>query len=283
MFAIPLLDTHVHLMEPDRLRYPWLAATPVLNRRHGLAEYAAARGKVAIEGFIVVEADAADGAQELDYLLEQARHEPLLKAIVAHLPLEQGASLKQRLQVLSGNPLVRGLRRLLQDEPQPGFCLQPDFVAGCRAAGEAGLIVDLCIRHHQLPDLVALTGAVPDTRFVLDHIGKPNIRDGLDQVWRRDLALLAARRNVWCKISGVATEADHAHWTAEQLHPYIEHALETFGPERVMFGSDWPVATLAIDWVTWVEILDEVMLERPEADRLAFWAGNARTCYGLAS
>jgi L-fuconolactonase len=280
--SVPIIDTHVHLMDPTALAYPWVAGVPALRRRHGLHEYEAARGTTEVEGIVVVEADAASGAAETRYLLDLAGRNPRIKGIVAHLKLEEGAALAPVMEELAANPIVKGLRRLIQDEPEPGFCLQPGFQAGVRAAGEAGLCVDLCVRHHQLGDLVQLVRNHPKTTFVLDHIAKPAIRDGLMEPWRRELRELALHENVWCKISGVATEADHVHWTPEQLVPYIETAWNAFGAGRVMFGSDWPVCLLAIDWIAWVDIMDGVLASFSESERQAYWARNAKACYGLS-
>lgn len=150
-----------------------------------------------------------------------------------------------------------------------------------RLLAEYGLSCDICIQHEQLAATIALVRQCPEVQFMLDHLGKPAIKAGQLEPWRTQLAELAALPNVLCKISGVATEADHAGWTVEQIAPYVRHALDVFGDDRVAFGGDWPVVLLASEYRRWVDALDALTHDRSPAARRKLWAENARRFYRL--
>lgn len=257
----PIVDTHLHLWDPGRLRYAWLQEVPPLNRPHLPGDYRRACAPVAVAKMVFVQCDCdpAQSRQEVAWVTELARTEPGLRGIVAFAPLELGAAVEPALGQLADNPLVKGVRRLLQSEPDPEFCLRPDFVRGVHRLARPGLSFDLCLRHHQLAAATRLVRQCPEVRFVLDHIGKPDIRARRLDPWRAELRELAQCENAWCKLSGLATEADAARWTPADLRPYLDHVIACFGTNRLMFGSDWPVSTLATDLPRWVAALDEAL------------------------
>lgn len=261
MPSFPLVDTHVHLWDPERLRYTWLAGVPALNRSHRVEEYRRACGQVAVAKFVFVqcECDAAQSQAEADWVTELAVTEPRLRGIVAQAALESGQAIEPALARLAANPLVKGIRRLIQEEKDDAFCVRPEFVRGVRLLPRHGFSFDLCIYHRQLANVIALVRQCPDVRFVLDHLGKPGIKAGQLDPWRANLRELSRMENVWCKLSGVVTEADWAGWTPADLRPYLDHALDCFGVDRVMFGSDWPVSAQATDYARWVAVLDDVL------------------------
>jgi L-fuconolactonase len=258
MPSFPIVDTHLHLWDLGRLRYPWLAAVPMLNRTHLIDDFRRACGAVEVAKMVFVqcECDPAQSQQEAEWVTEVARTEPRVRGIVAWAPLEKGVASEPALARLAANPLVRGIRRIIQFETDGAFCLRPEFVRGVRMLPRHGLSFDLCINHLQLPNTIELVRQCPDVSFVLDHIGKPDIKAGLLDPWRAGLRELSRMGNVWCKLSGLATEADHAAWQAADLRPYIDHVAECFGFRRVMFGGDWPVSTQATDYPRWVATLD---------------------------
>ncbi|MGB3556866.1 MAG: amidohydrolase family protein [Jannaschia sp.] len=176
---------------------------------------------------------------------------------------------------------MRGIRRIIQDETEPGFCTRPAFVEGVRLLERFGWSFDICIFGHQMADAIQLVDLCPDVSFVLDHIGKPPIRDGRMEPWRRRMFALAERPNVMCKLSGVATEADHASWKPEDLRRYMDVALEAFGPNRLMFGSDWPVATEAIAARSWLDLVDEALSDLTLDEQRSVFAGTAERFYRL--
>jgi L-fuconolactonase len=255
---LKIIDSHVHFWEPRSLRYAWLDDLPLLNRAY-LPEHVPAGGADwQVEALVFVQADCAaeQGLREVDWVTSLAAGDARIQGIVAFAPLEQGEAVRNMLAQLRQRPLVKGVRRLIQSEPM-GFSVQPNFVAGVQLLAGHDLRCDLCIRHFQLPDVIQLVQQCPQVSFVLDHVGKPDIKNGLRDPWRKDMAALAALPNVMCKLSGLVTEADWQAWKAADLRPYIDHVLHVFGPERVMFGSDFPVVTLAASYSQWMETLRE--------------------------
>ncbi|MCX5480868.1 amidohydrolase family protein [Kaistia geumhonensis] len=282
MPTIPFVDTHVHLWDPMRLGYDWIAGNDTLDRRLELPEFAAASAALPLESMVFMEC-AVNAGQALDearWVTGLARQEPRLKGIVAAAPLEQGEAVRSHLEALSELPLVRGVRRLLQSEADD-FCLRPGFMDGVRMLSEFGFSFDVCIFHRQLANVIAFADRVESVPMILDHIGKPGIADGLVSPWAEEMRELARRPNVVCKISGVATEADHRNWTEDQLKRYVSIAIDAFGFDRVMFGGDWPVSTLAITYRRWIEILDDLLAGTSEDERRKFWRDNAVAFYRL--
>jgi L-fuconolactonase len=185
------------------------------------------------------------------------------------------------MERLSKIPVVRGIRRITQYQPDPDYVLKPDFVAGVRLLPRYGLSCDLCIYHNQMPGIIKLVRQCPEVSFILDHIGKPGIRDGLIEPWKTHIRELASLPNVMCKLSGVTTEADHANWTREQLRPYIDHVITCFGIDRLMYGGDWPVAELAGTYTSWIEVLDWATQGLTHEERLKLFRDNGIRAYRL--
>ena len=283
----PIVDSHVHLWDPTHFRMAWTEGAPTLNKPYGVKEYAEHTAGVAnhtIEAMVYLEVDVAShySLLEVAWVAERAKEDPRLKAIVAHAPLEYGEQARAYLAALvQASPLVRGIRRLVQQEPDNDFQLQPRFVRGTQLLAEFNLSCDLCIKHPQLPATIELVKRCPQTRFILDHIGKPNIAGGVLQPWREGIFALARLPNVMCKVSGMVTEADYGRWTIEDLKPYFETVYEAFGEDRVAFGGDWPVCTLAATYTRWVETLDALSESLSDTAKRKLWAENARTFYRL--
>lgn len=277
----PIIDSHLHLWDPQRLNYPWLKGLP-LDRPFLPADFRAASEGVEIEALVFLECAAAPDQTfaEAAAVLGWADEEPRIAAMVCNASLEQGDAVRGDLERLAATPKVRGIRRIYQDESDPAFCLRPDFVTGVRALADYGLSFDLCLKHPQLPATIGLVDACPNVPMVLDHIAKPGIAAGLVQPWADQMRDLARRENLVCKLSGVATEAA-ADWTPATLRPYMEVALEAFGPSRIMFGGDWPVATLAIGYRDWVALVDEVTADLSECERRQIFRDTARAFYRL--
>jgi L-fuconolactonase len=279
----PIIDTHVHWWDPAVVPLPWLDQVRPLARPFLPADLRQAATGLALERVVFVECDVAPGRHldEARWIASLAAREPLLGAIVAHAPLERGAAAEADLVALTAMPEVRGVRRLLQGEADDAFCLRPAFVDGVRRLPAHGFHFEICVYHRQLGAAVELVRRCPEVRFVLDHVGKPGIREGLLEPWRAQIRELAALPNVVCKLSGLVTEADHVAWTEDQLRPYIDHVVACFGFERLMFGSDWPVATLAADYRRWVETLDRALAGTGEADLRRLYRDNAVAWYRL--
>ena len=208
-----------------------------------------------------------------------AKHESRLKGIVAHASLEHGGEARTELEILASRSLVKGVRRNLQSEPDPEFCLRPKFLAGVRLLAGFGFTFDLCLRHEQLSQATELAHRVPEVTFVLDHLGKPDVRGKRIQPWANDLKALAAQPNVVAKVSGLTTEADWRNWQPSDFKPYLDHALENFGPQRLIFGSDWPVMTLATDYQRWVETVQTSIPILKPTDWVKLFQNNAERIY----
>lgn len=271
-----LLDAHVHLWDTERLRYPWLDDVP-LPRRVDAAALTAATGPGT--EFVLVQADCAaeQALAEIAWLSEQAALLRGVRGIVGYAPLHDPVAAAAHLRGLCRFPLVVGVRRLIQDEP-PGFTARPGLRAGVALLAAEDLVFDLCVREPQLGEVVALVRATPEVRFVLDHLGKPRV--GADPAcWRRDLRALAALPNVVVKLSGLLTEVVPGPDAAGAVRPYLAYALEVFGPRRCLFGSDWPVLTLAGTYGAWRDIVLDAVAGLAEAEVEAVLHGNARALY----
>ncbi|HSY18228.1 MAG TPA: amidohydrolase family protein [Candidatus Acidoferrales bacterium] len=281
MNGLPIVDSHVHLWNPAQFRYPWLDALPALNRAWLAADFAAASATTGVGKMIFIECGCkpALSLAEVIWASDLAKAEPRLKGIVAHATLEKSELVRADLTALSGWPLVKGVRRNLQGESDAGFLLRPEFVAGVKQLAGFGFTCDLCIRPEQLRAAAKLAARVPEVTFVLDHFGKPDVRGKHREPWAADLRALAALPNVACKLSGLTTEADWSHWRPDDLKFYFERALECFGFDRVLFGSDWPVATLATDYRRWVETVQESIQSASPADRIKVFQTNAERIY----
>ncbi len=279
----PIVDAHLHLWDPGQFRMTWLDGDDVLNKPYGLAEYREHTAGLPIEAmvYLQVDVDPPYALLEAEWAVERAREDPRLQAIVAWAPLEHGERARSFLHALARTDTrIKGVRRILQSEPDD-FGTRPDFVRGVRLLPEYGLSFDICISHRQLKGAIELVRACPETAFMLDHIAKPNIREHVLDPWREHMRELASLPNVSCKISGVTTEADHGAWTPDDIAPYVLHAIEVFGEDRVAFGGDWPVALLATSYRRWVETLDALTPGLSPAARAKLWADNARDFYRI--
>ena len=258
MIDFPITDTHVHLLDTSKFKYGWASGAPKLGRDWTIHDLEAAAKPYVIENMVFVEVDV-DYPQHMDeaaWVQQLAGSDSRLKGCVASLPLEQGAALEADLEKLSSLPVVRGIRRLIQNKTYPEFVLRPDFIAATKLLPKFNYSFDVCIYHHQFGNVIEFIRKCPEVSFILDHIGKPGIRDGMMEPWKRHIREFSELPNVMCKLSGVTTEADHDNWTREQLRPYIDHVIDSFGFNRIMYGGDWPVAELAGKYTDWIGVLD---------------------------
>ncbi len=280
----PIVDSHVHLWDPRHFRMSWLDGNALLDKTYGLAEYREHTQGIEIEAMVYLQVDVEPvyALLEAQWAVERAREDPRLLAIVTAAPLEYGERARAFLDALVAiDPRIKGIRRIVQSEPDVEFCLRPDFVRGTQLLAEYGLSCDICIYHPQLASTIKLVRQCPETSFILDHIGKPDIKDHLLDPWREEMRELAALPNVICKMSGVVTEADHRSWTLDDLAPYVAHVLEVFGEDRVAFGGDWPVVTQAASYRQWVDALDALTVHLSPQAKRKLWAENARRFYRL--
>jgi L-fuconolactonase len=280
-FAI--VDSHVHLYDIDRFRYGWLDAAPKLKRTSLLEDFDRARGQVMVDRIVFAEVAVDPGLHlaEAKFIQALADEDARLCGMVAHAPLEKGKAIEADLVALKKHRVLRGIRRLIETERDPSFCLEPGFVEAVKLLPRHGLTFDICVKHWALTYAIELARRCPEVTFILDHIGKPDIRHGLHEPWRGQIREIATLPNVVCKVSGVVTEADHAGWRKEELKPYIAHVIDAFGFDRVMYGSDWTVSELTHPYPVFVEILDEILAGTNEAEQRKLYRDTAIRVYGL--
>ena len=273
-----MIDAHAHLWDTRWLHYPWLDVETALPRTVTAAELTSVApdldGVVLVEGDVEVPAAAA----EVAWLSAQADALPYEAVIVAQCRLDDPVDLPARARALSDHPRVRGVRQGLQGRTD-GALATGQMMAGVDTAAAAGLPVDICIRFGQFEEFTAVATACPDATIVLDHLGKPPIHQGLFDAWRRAIGAAAARPNVHVKLSGLTTEADPSGWREDELRAYLVAALDLFGANRCLFGSDWPVAARTTTYPRWQALVYDVAGAASERDLVL--DGNARSLYRM--
>lgn len=278
-----VIDTHVHFWSVERLRYPWMEKESLFDRTFAPLDYLRACGqRAAVAGMIFIEADADPSCSlpEARWVQELAATDPRIRGIVARAALTESPSVAADLDALAAIPLVKGVRDNIQGHP-PGFAIQPSFIAGVREVGRRGMHFELCLTHHQLAETLQLARQCPDVPLVLDHCGKPGIRDGEREPWLTQIRQLAELPDVVCKISGLVTEADWARWKPEEVLWYARQAADAFGPTRILFGSDWPVCEVAGGFGKWFRVAQELTDSWSSSDRESFLYRNAERVYRL--
>ncbi|MBI2808799.1 MAG: amidohydrolase family protein [Planctomycetes bacterium] len=278
-----IVDTHVHLWDLTRFRLPWLEKNSPLARSHLIKDFrTATTGLNVVKGvYMEVDVDPKQLVAEAEYVLEICRqgNTPLVAAVIGGRPAAEDFG--KYLQRFRGNRHLKGVRQVLHNpSAKAGFCLTPGFVRGVRLLGAQGLSFDLCMRPAEIGDAVKLVESCKDTRFILDHCGNGPVYAKNRTQWQRDMQALARMNNVVCKISGIVVQA-RKEWTAKDLAPVINHSLNTFGPDRVMFAGDWPVCTLRATYRQWVEALGTIVSNRTAADQRKLFHDNAIRFYGL--
>ncbi|MER9102752.1 amidohydrolase [Mesorhizobium sp. M0848] len=277
-----IIDTHLHLIDRSALRYPWLAGVPALNRDFSYEEYAVEAQRVGVGRVLhmEVDVDAADIEAETARVEGLSRQSgSMLAGVIASCRPEEG-DFAAYLERQRANPFVKGFRRVLHvvpDELSEGAV----FRASIKRLGGTGLTFDLVVLPHQIPKAIALADPAPDVTFVLDHCGVPDIKGGAEHPWREHMSEIARRPNVMAKISGVVAYADAGSWTVETLRPYVEHTISSFGWDRVVWGSDWPVCTLGGGLSTWVAATHALLSGCSIAERDRLLSDNARKLWRL--
>lgn len=273
-------DAHMHFWDRDALgEYVWLHEVPTIAHRHTTENLRVEAPAHLPEKIVFVEAGATP-LKEVQWVSGLAAADPRIQGIVAKIFINAGAQTTADLAALRRYPLVKGVRHHFEHDPID-YCARPEFIRGVQEAAELGYSFDICCKHPQLPAVVELVRRCPQATFILDHGGKPGIRAGLLDPWREHIRTLAAFPNVVAKLSGLATEADHANWTEAQLQPYAMHLLECFGPSRLLFGGDWPVAKLALGYIRWLEIAWRFLAHLGAAEQAAVFRDNANRVYRL--
>lgn len=277
-----VVDTHAHFWDVERLTYPWIEKGSPFDRSFHLDDYQRVSAGLPIARMVFVECDAHArlSIAEAEWVAGLARIDPRIQGIVARVSLMEDDALAT-LDKMVAMPLVRGIRDNIQGH-EPGFALQERFVGGVRAVHRHGLHFELCLKHDQLEETIELVRRCPEGQFVLDHCAKPDIKAGLRQPWRSQIREMARLPNIVCKISGLVTEADWDNWQPDEILWYARAAVEAFGPDRVMFGSDWPVNEVAGGYVRWFQLAQALSAPWTQGEQEAFFWKNAERVYRLA-
>ncbi len=275
-----IIDSHHHLWKYSASEYGWISDEMGVLRNEFLAPaLREVAEKAGVDGFVSVQ--ARQSITETDALLQLAEQEPLVRGVVGWFPLAS-PTIAETLDRYANKEKLKGVRHVVQDEPDDRFLLNQEFNRGVELLKDRNLVYDILIYARQLPAAVAFVDRHPDQSFVVDHIAKPTIVKGkFDAQWEMNLRELARRRNVTCKFSGVATEIRDAQWDVETIRPYFETALDSFSSKRLMFGSDWPVCLLKTPYKRWLSVACELVKPLSLTEQNDFFSNNAIHQYQL--
>ncbi|MEV0475789.1 amidohydrolase family protein [Streptomyces prunicolor] len=277
------VDAHHHVWDLSVRDQDWITGPELqpLRRDFSVADLAPEARAAGVDRTVLVQTITV--AEETPEFLALADTHDLIAGVVGWTDLTRPdiADELARLRELPGGRYLKGIRHQVQGEPDPNWLLRPDVRRGLTAVADAGLVYDLLVLPHQFPASVQVAASLPQLAFVLDHLGKPPIASGRLEPWETALRSLAELPNTYCKLSGLVTEADWKTWRTEDLHPYADTALDAFGPSRLMFGSDWPVCTLAATYGQVVDSAGELTDDLSAAERADVFEGTATRVYGL--
>jgi predicted TIM-barrel fold metal-dependent hydrolase len=277
-----IVDSHLHLIDLAALRYPWLAGAAALNRTFSHDDYAREARRAGIEAALHMEVDVAEADIEAETKHVEAlsrREGSLLRGAIAACRLEQ-QGFAAYLERVKADPFVKGFRRVLHVMPDD-LSESALFRENIRRIAGSGLTFDLCVLPRQMGQAIALVDLAPDVQFILDHCGVPDVKGGVLEPWRGQIAELARRPNVVGKISGVVAYAEPETWTVETIRPYVEHTIESFGWDRVVWGSDWPVCTLGGGLSSWVAATHALLAGASAGEREKLLSANAKRLWRL--
>ena len=272
------IDAHHHCWRYDLQKHGWIDdSMKRLQRDFCPEDLQPCLDANEVEGTVIVQVD--QDAQENHFLLTMAQSSPFIKGMVGWIDL-LAPDLAERLDMWSAEPLMKGFRHIAQAEPDD-FLSRPEIIQGIRHLGRYGFTYDILIKPPQMAAALELVRALPDQYFVIDHLAKPYIAAGEMETWEKQIRALAAFPHVYCKLSGMVTEADWQHWTNAQLFPYMEVVLEAFGPHRLMFGSDWPVCLVAASYDAVSDTTRQFISRLSTAEQEAIWWRTATRFYRL--
>jgi L-fuconolactonase len=275
------IDAHQHFWMYSPAEYDWIDDSMAMLRRDFLPD----DFKPVLESndfHASVAVQARQTLEETRWLLELAERSPWILGVIGWVDL-RSPDIRSQLNVITRNPKLVGIRHIVQSEPDDRFLLQPDFLRGISVLEEFDLAYDILIYTKHLPIAAEFVERFPRQRFVLDHLAKPPIKSGNIDSWAQGISRLAASPNVFCKLSGLVTEADWQHWTPEQITPFLDVAFESFGPDRLMIGSDWPVCLVAASYARAVEVIKSYLLQKKPECQDRVLGGNAQRFWRLGA
>jgi L-fuconolactonase len=273
------IDSHQHFWRYDAARDTWITDAMAAIKRDFLPEQLVPEMKASgIDASIAVQTVQSEG--DTEFLLKLAEKDQRIAGVVGWVDL-RSPKLDERLKYFSKFPKLRGFRHVAQAETDNRFLVRPEFAAGIARLKEFGFTYDLLIFPRQLPAAIELAGMFPEQRFVLDHMAKPDVRTRTSTRWSMMICKLASKPNVYCKLSGLVTEADWYRWTAADFEPFLDTVFGSFGPERLMFGSDWPVCLLAATYAKVKGAVEQYVDRKAPEHKEKIFGGNALRFYGL--
>ncbi len=273
-----MIDAHQHFWHYDAAEYGWIDDKMASLRRNFLpSDLSSEITQAGVAGVISVQ--ARQTLEETNWLLDLAAENSFIRGVVGWAPIAEG-SFAKLLEELAGNPQLVGLRHVVQAEPD-GFLAGAAFNEGIGRLTRSGLAYDILIVERQLPEAIAFVDRHPNQAFVLDHLAKPRIAEAQLEPWAKHITELAKRENVYCKLSGMVTEADWHRWTPSSLQPYVDAVLEAFMPRRLMFGSDWPVCTVAATYHQWINAVGDLLAKLSGEERERVFGGTVVEAYRL--
>lgn len=273
------IDSHHHFWNYEPVEYGWIDDSMKAIRRDFLPEHLCAEiANVGVDG--VVSVQARQNLVETQWLLDFAAKHDFIKGVVGWVELVS-PQVGTELERFAANPKLKSVRHVVQGEPDDNFILRADFNRGIRELKKFSLVYDILILERHLPPTIQFVDAHPNQVFVLDHIAKPQIHAGVFEPWHKNICELAKRPNVFCKVSGMVTEADFQTWTEAQLRPYFDTVLEAFGPRRLMFGSDWPVCLVACGYARWHKLVSDWVAKLSADEQARVLGGTAVEAYKL--
>jgi L-fuconolactonase len=273
------IDSHQHFWHYQASEYGWMNDQMTAIRRDFLPVHLReAMSQAGVDGAIAVQ--ARQTLEETRWLLELASQHDFIKGVVGWVPLID-ANVAESLEQLTPDPKLRAVRHVLHDEPDAMYMLREDFNRGVRTLKAFDLAYDVLIFERHLPQTIRFVDMHPDQLFVVDHLAKPRAKLKELSPWRENIRELARRPNVFCKISGLATEAEYTNWTEDQLRPYIDIVVEAFTPARTMFGSDWPVCLVAVEYPRWVQIVNDALSRLSANEQEQIWSRTAQRAYKI--
>ncbi len=287
----PIIDTHLHVWDQTRLKYSAFDGHPLFGHPYHVEDYTRDCGDVAVEAMVFLEcyADFWDGGgqyiEEIEFVEDEARRDPRIKAIVPMAPLEWGNRVEPMLRQMQQNyPTVKGIRRIVEFDKDPrALTLSDSFIEGVNLLAKFGWHFEINVNHTQMDIVREFVERVPEVPLILDHCGKPGIQEGAIAQYRDDVKFLAKRKNLWIKLSDLPVEADFETWTEADLRPYIEATLESFGPARTIYAGDYPICLQATTLPRWVDVLDRAFadLGLSASEVRAIYRDNANSFYRL--
>ena len=273
------IDSHQHFWKYDPVKHSWIGDEMAVIRKDFLPEdLAPVMQENDVQGCVAVQADQT--AEETDFLVALSDQHDFIKGVVGWTDL-QSPNIEESLSTYSQVPVIKGFRHILQGEQQRDLCLQPSFLQGISLLDKYNFSYDILILQDQLRFIPELVSRFPNQRFVIDHLAKPGIKAGEISSWKKDIQLVAQHENVYCKISGMVTEADLQNWKSEDFIPYIDVVLNAFSTKRVMYGSDWPVCLAGGNYTEVIHIVRSLFRSFTANEQQLFFGKNAIDFYHL--